>query len=101
MQDINKSKYSHRREYRYDDDTAVLFYQGNKIAKGPFEMFRDNWIEESYNLEDRSVKTLFEDLGYNTIDVNESYEDIFDKLDWDPKSKSFKYNDWELIVLEI
>ena len=32
MKDIDKKQYSARKEYEYDDDTAVLFYKGTKVT---------------------------------------------------------------------
>ena len=63
MLDIEKKQYSTRKEYEYDDDAAVLFYRGTRIAKALTEDFRKYWVEESWNCDDESVGTLLEDLG--------------------------------------
>lgn len=114
MLDIENKKYSARKEYEYDDDTAVLFYRGTKIAKALAEDFRKYWVEESWNCEDESVGTLLEDMGYDNNlpsttlddkayedDMAEKYEDIWENLDWNEETKSYKYKDWELIILDI
>lgn len=50
MLDIEDKKYSARKEYEYDDDTAVLFYRGTKIARALTENFR--------NLESKNLGTV-------------------------------------------
>lgn len=112
MKDIDNKKYSSRKEYEYDDDIGVLFYDGNRVARTEAEDYRKSWIEESWNDEDGSVYTLFDDLGLDTSllmdqdgnlynDALEDWEKIWDELDWDEKSKSYKYKKWTLIILDI
>ena len=40
MLDIDKKQYSVRKDYEYDDDTAILFYKGIKVARAMAESFR-------------------------------------------------------------
>ena len=91
MKDINHKKYSHRKEYEYDDDIAVLFYKGGKVARAQADDFRKSWVEESWNCENGSVYALFNDLGLDTSllmgedenlcdDALENWEEVWDKL---------------------
>lgn len=114
MTDIERGLYS--KENRkdddsdsfYDDDICVLFYGGHKVCKSDWEHFRKYFIEESCNCEDETMKSLLDDFGidislykFNKNDLKENYEDIWTNLDWNKDTKSFKYKDWELIVLDI
>ena len=112
MKDINNKKYSYRKEYEYDNDIAVLFYKGNKVARAQAVDFRSSWVEESWNCENGSIYTLFDNIGLNTSlligrdgnlcdDALENWEEVWDKLCWDERSKSYKYKNWTLIILDI
>lgn len=107
MLDIKRSLYflENRKSYEFDDDFAVLFYKGTAVAKGYTEKFRKNWQEESSYSD--NMYDFFEDLGYDLEveldeeDINDNWEHIWDELDWDDDSRSFKYGNWELVVLDI
>ena len=105
MKDIDKKQYSARKEYEYDDDTAVLFYKGIKVARDETESFRKSWIEESDYFD--NLYDFLDDVGANTDieldeeDENSNWETIWDELDWDKDSQSYKYGNWEWVVLDI
>lgn len=40
-------------------------------------------------------------IGFSDDDMTERYEDVWDNLDWNEETKSYKYKDWEWIVLDI
>lgn len=104
MKDIDKVQYSVRKKYKYDDDIAVLFYKGTKVAKGATESFRKSWIEEaSYfdTLYDFLDDVAGADIGLDEEDKNTSWETIWDELEWNEETKSYKYKNWEWIVLDI
>ena len=105
MKDIDKKQYSARKEYEYDDDTAVLFYKGTKVAKATTESFRKSWIEDASYFD--NLYDFFDDVGANTdieldeADENTSWETIWDELEWNKETESYKYKNWEWIVLDI
>ena len=104
MLDIEKKQYSARKEYEYDDDTAVLFYKGMKVAKAHTETFKDSWSEEADYFD--NMIDFLEDVGSESVeldeeDVNDNWDNIWDNLDWNEQSKSYKYKNWEWIVLDI
>ena len=103
MKDIEKELYRFSKEIEYDDDFAVLFYKGEKIAKGKVEDFKDCWCEAASDFD-----TVEELLGDIRIDIEldpqdavEPWENIWNELDWNESSKSYKYENWELIILDI
>lgn len=106
MLDIDKKQYSARKEYEYDDDIAVLFYKGTKVAKATTESFRKSWVEESWNCD---ANTLTEFLGcvcncyleLDEADDSDTWEHIWDELEWNKETKSYKYGNWELVILDI
>lgn len=103
MREIDDARYSFRKPIDYDNDFAVLFYKGKKVARGLFEMFKDSWCEEACNCD--NVEEFFHDIRVRTYlddkDSKESWQDIWDGLDWDASSKSYKYGSWELVILDI
>ena len=64
MKDIEKELYRFSKEIEYDDDFAVLFYKGEKIAKGKVEDFKDCWCEAASDFD-----TVEELLGDIRIDI--------------------------------
>lgn len=105
MKDIDKKQYSARKEYEYDDDTAVLFYKGTKVTKQDAENFRKSWMEEmSYfdNMYDflEDVVSSY-DIELDEADAEDNWEHIWDELEWNKETKSYKYKNWELVVLDI
>ena len=105
MKDIDKAQYSARKEYEYDDDIAVLFYKGVKVAKARTESFRKSWIEEDGYFD--NLYDFLDDVGANTNieldeeDTQEKWETIWDELDWNEEEKCYKYKNWTWIVLDI
>lgn len=105
MEDIDKKQYSARKEYEYDDDTAVLFYKGIKVARAETESFRKSWIEEASYFD--NLYDFLDDVGANTdieldeADENTSWEIIWNELEWNKETESYKYKNWEWIVLDI
>lgn len=93
------------REIKYDDDFAILFYKGQKVASGLFETFKDNWIEEAgYFIND--LERFFDDMCVETIQLDEEdkradWEYIWEQLSWCEDSKTYKYDKWELVILDI
>ena len=105
MLDIDKKQYSARKKYEYDDDTAVLFYKGEKVARAHTESFRKSWIEEDCYFD--NLYDFLDDVGAN-IDIeldeedeNSDWETIWEKLKWNKETKSYKYKNWEWVVLDI
>ena len=104
LKDINKPKYMYRKKFQYDDDMCVLFYKGNKVANALWETFSDNWSEEvNYfnNMNDFLEDVASEIVELDEEDVNDNWDNIWYSLAWDNKSKSYKYKNWELIILDI
>jgi len=104
MKDIDKKQYSARKEYEYDD-TAILFYKGTKVTKQDAENFRKSWMEEmSYfdNMYDflKDVVGSY-DIELDEADIEDDWEHIWDELEWNKETKSYKYKNWEWIVLDI
>ena len=103
MLEIDDIRYSFRKELDKDDDFAVLFYKGKKVAKGLSEEFSDVWYEEGSNYE--NVGMFFYDIRVRAYldvkDSKESWLDIWNGLEWDASSKSYKYGSWELVILDI
>ena len=44
MREIDDARYSFRKPIDYDNDFAVLFYKGKKVARGLFEMFNIKYV---------------------------------------------------------
>ena len=105
MADIDNKKYASRKSYEYDDDTAVLFYKGQKVKKQDAENFRKSWMEEMsyfdnmYDFLDDVVSSV--DIELDEADAEDNWEHIWDELDWDENSQSYKYGNWELVILDI
>lgn len=103
MKDIEKELYKFSKEIEYDDDFAVLFYKGENIAKGKVEDFKDCWCEAASDFD--TVEELLEDIRIDIEldpqDAVEPWENIWNELDWNESSKSYKYENWELIILDI
>ena len=105
MLDIDKKQYSVRKEYEYDDDTAILFYKGIKVARAMAESFRKSWIEEDDYF--NNLYNFLDDVGANTdIELDEedektNWETIWEKLSWDKETKSYKYKNLEWVILDI
>ena len=103
MKDIEKELYRFSKEIEYDDDFAVLFYKGEKIAKGKVEDFKDCWCEAASDFD--TVEELLGDIRIeielDPQDAVEPWENIWNELDWNKSSKSYKYENWELIILDI
>ncbi len=105
MKDIDQPKYQSRKEIDYDDDIVILFYNGQKVLKGITTTFQDNMIEEMDDFSD-TKEMLEEDFnayleGPFDDTIHEKWVDIWNNLDWDADSKSYKYGRWEMICLDI
>ena len=106
MLDIENKKYAieNRKEAEYDDDICVLFYKGQKVARHELDSYKGNWIEEdSYfdNLYDFFDDVTNADIELDEEDAYEKWETIWDNLDWNETTKSYRYGNWELICLDI
>lgn len=107
MLDIESKKYSSRKEYEYDDDIGVLFYKGTKITRCNMEDFRKSWIEESWNAECETMEEFLDDvvgdidIELDDEDNEDTWENIWDKLDWNENTNSYKYKNWEIVVLDM
>ena len=106
MYTINDQRYAFRKDYDYDDDVAILFYKGQKITKTRAENLRGSFIEESYCCKD--MVEFVDDIGDSDCDVtideediNNNWETIWDEMEWNADSKSYKYGNWEVIFLDI
>lgn len=105
MLDIEKTQYSIRKEYEYDNDVAILFYKGIKVVKVNVESFRNSWIEEDGYFD--NLYDFLDDIGANTDieldkeDEKSKWETIWDELEWNKDSKSYKYGNWELVILDL
>ena len=82
-----------------------MFYKGVKIARAETESFRKSWIEEDDYFD--NLYDFLDDIGANAdIELDEEdekskWETIWDELDWNNDSRSYKYGNWELVVLDI
>lgn len=103
MKDIEKELYKFSKEIEYDDDFAVLFYKGEKIAKGKVEDFKDCWCEAASDFDtvEELLRDIRIDIELDPQDAVEPWENIWNELDWNESSKSYKYENWELIILDI
>ena len=103
--EIDEPKYQARKELEYDDDVVILFYNGQKVLRGTTDTFKSNMMEEmSYfsNAREMLEKDFYTYLeGPFDKTVNEQWEEIWDNLNWDAESKSYKYGRWEMICLDI
>ena len=108
MLDIESKKYSSRKEYEYDDDIGILFYKGQKVTKSAMEDYRGCWLEEDEYFDD--LAELLDDIGYEVPfdaynldeeDRKEKWETVWDNLEWNEETKSYKYKNWEIVVLDI
>ena len=105
MLDIENKKYSARKEYEYDDDTGVLFYKGTKITKCDMEDFRRSWLEEA-DYFDNMYDFLEDVIGNISVELEaadneDNWEHIWNELDWNKETKSYKFGNWEIVVLDI
>ena len=105
MKEIEKELYRFSKEIDYDDDFAILFYKGEKVARDLVEGFKDNWIEAAYDY-DNMVDLLNDIVRHRRFelddaDAEDTWEHIWDELAWDESSKSYKYGNWELVILDI
>ncbi len=104
LKDINKPKYRYRKQFEYDDDMCVLFYKGNKVERRLWETFTDSWSEEAGyfdNMIDFLEDVASESVELDEEDVNDNWDNIWDNLEWNDASKSYKYKNWEFIILDI
>ena len=105
MLDIENKKYSNRKPIEYGDDVAVLFYKGKRICKNEIDSYKKSWSEESDYFD--NMNDFLEDVvgdvnvEIETEDAQNTWDDIWLKLTWDRISRSYKYSNWELIVLNI
>lgn len=103
--DIDLPKYKYRKRDEYDNDICVLFYNGYKVMKGMLEYFSKSLMEESPNY-DKAEEMFVDGCGYD-IQVpkeqwgNESWATVWDKLDFDHSSQSYKYGKWEFVCLDL
>ena len=97
--------YKFSKEIEYDNDWAVLFYKDKKIAKNTVEGFSEGWSEEFAYV--NTIKELLNnvgievDLDLESEDNLEPWYDIWSNLTYDYSSHSYKYGNWELMVLDI
>ena len=41
------------------------------------------------------------DIDLDEADAEDNWEHIWDELDWNKETKSYKYKNWELVILDI
>ena len=103
--DIDHPKYKYRKRTEYSNDICFLFYNGYKVARGLLEYFSDSLMEESSNY-DKAEEMLVDDCGVE-LQVpkeqwgNESWDTVWDNLEFDDDSKSYKYGKWEFVCLDL
>ena len=108
MKDIKKPIFSieNRKQCEYDDDFTVLFYKGEIVARELWETFDKNWVEEEANENFEQLQWLIQDITSSFVlldeeDNKKTWKEIWDSLEWNEKTNSYQYGNWELIVLDV
>ena len=88
----------------WDDDIAILFYKNKKITSGTVEMFAKEWAEEwqyNDNMEEflNDVADLYFELDEE--DRNKIWREVWDGFKWCEETQTYRYDNWELFVLNI
>ena len=103
--DVNDPRYAFRKEYDYDNDRAVIFYKDKEVIRCYSEDLKGNFIEESDYFTEmikfiEDILGCLPDIEIDKEDNNDTWENIWNNLEWDKDSKSYKYKNWTVIILD-